>query len=116
MAEDVIQNGVLIEHYDDVARTATYYDEKTGEFLYTRPYTADENATADADIARAEGKAGVDTIIADLKAEKARVQPTIDATNATINSNPAGYIKDNARAIKRIADACIDLAKFVDPY
>jgi hypothetical protein len=115
MSEDVIQNGILIERYDDATRTATYYDEKTGEFKYTRPYNPDENATADAAVTKAAGQAGVDKIITDLKAEKDRVQPAIDATNATINSNPAGYIKDNARAIKRIADACIDLAKFVDP-
>lgn len=52
-------------------------------------------------------------IITDLKAEKNRAQAILDATNTTINSNPAGYIKDSARAAKRIADAAIDLAKFV---
>jgi hypothetical protein len=116
MSEDVYgAGGVLIEHYDDATRTVTYYDEKTGAFLSTRPYGPDENATADAEATKAEGKTGVELIVADLKTEKDRVQAIIDTPNATINTNPAGFIKDVARASKRIADAAIDLAKFVDP-
>ena len=46
----------------------------------------------------------------DLQAEKARAQVVIDKPNNTITG---GDTKDVARAAKRIADATIDLAKFV---
>jgi len=98
----------------------TYTDFRTDPDT-TRPYTAAENAQADAAVEQAaaaeehaETEDRVKAIVEDLKAEKARVQPAIDATNAAVNSSPASYVKDNARAIKRVADAAIDLAKYVD--
>jgi len=118
--------------WNDAARIASTLDAN-GNIVATRAYTDEENEEVEArqraedDVKAAiwvakteqaavhnETRDRVRAIIDDLQAEKARVQPTIDASNATINANPAGYIKDNARAIKRIADATIDLAKFVD--
>ena len=55
----------------------------------------------------------VDGIIADLDTEITRVQAVLDTTNATINSGPAPYIKDVARAVKRSAQANKDLARYV---
>ena len=105
--------------WDDTARTVTDY---TTDPPTVRPYTAQENAAADAAAAaQAEASAYeaqrilVKAIITDLRAEKARAQVVIDATNATINNSPASYIKDTARAAKRIADAAIDLARYVAP-
>jgi len=109
-----------IERFDDATRSVDTLDID-GKVLSTRPYTVEENAAADQRVAQAaldsEHAATherVKAIITELQAEKARVQSAIDATNATINASPAGFIKDNARAAKRIADAAIDLAKFVD--
>ena len=80
-----------------------------------RPWTADELA-AQAEAAAYEAqRLTVKAIIADLRAEKTRAQAVIDTPNATINTSPAPHIKDVARAAKRIADAAIDLARYVAP-
>lgn len=107
------------EVHDDETRTVTTLDE-AGAVVSTRPYTPEENAAADADAAQAAADAEhaatqerIAAIVDDLQAEKERVQVTIDADNSAINDSPANYVKDNARAAKRIADAAIDLAKFV---
>ena len=107
----------VIDH-NDTTRTVTTYDE-TGAVASTRPYTAEENAAAVAEAAaraqRVAGRLTVRAIITDLQAEKARAQAVIDTPNATIKSNPAPYVNDVARAAKRIADAAIDLARYVAP-
>ena len=80
-----------------------------------RPWTAEELA-AQAEAAAYEARRlTVKAIINDLRAEKTRAQAVIDTPNATINTSPAPHIKDVARAAKRIADAAIDLARFVAP-
>ena len=80
-----------------------------------RPWTADELA-AQAAAARYEAdRLTVRQIITDLQSEKARAQAVIDTPNATIKTNPAPYVVDVARAAKRIADAAIDLARYVAP-
>jgi len=118
MSNDVYANGVLAQRWDDATRT--YTDFRTDPDT-VRPYTTAENAAADAlaaqaaqEVVHAATVTRVKAIITDLQAEKDRVQPAIDATNATINANPATYIRDNARAIKRVADAVADLARYVD--
>ena len=78
-----------------------------------RAKTAGEVSAEQAAAARVANRAVVAAIVDNLQAEKARVQPAIDATNATINAGPAPYIRDNARAAKRIADAAIELARYV---
>ena len=106
---------------DDTTHTVTAYDE-SGAVTATRPYTADENAAADAAVAQAAAQAQYEAqrltvrqIITDLQAEKARAQAVIDTPNSTIKTNPAPYVVDVARAAKRIADAAIDLARYVAP-
>ena len=80
-----------------------------------RAWTVEELAGQEAAAAYEAQRLLVKAIITDLRAEKARAQTVIDATNATINNSPAPYIKDTARAAKRIADAAIDLARYVAP-
>ena len=80
-----------------------------------RPWTEAELAANAEQAAYAAQRATVKAIINDLRAEKARAQTVIDTPNATINTSPAPHIKDVARAAKRIADAAIDLARFVAP-
>ena len=80
-----------------------------------RPWTEAELAAKAEQAAYAAQRATVKAIINDLRAEKARAQTVIDTPNATINTSPAPHIKDVARAAKRIADAAIDLARFVAP-
>ena len=80
-----------------------------------RAWTAEELA-AQAEAAAYEAqRLLVKAIITDLRAEKGRAQNVIDTANATINASPASHIKDTARAAKRIADAAIDLARYVAP-
>ena len=111
----------MIHSHDDATRTVTTYDE-SGVVASTRPYTAEENAAADAAITAAAVRAQqeadrltVRQIITDLRAEKARAQAVIDTPNSTIKTNPAPYVVDVARAAKRIADAALDLARYVAP-
>lgn len=82
-----------------------------------RDMTPEEAASADeyiaevaARTARDAARAGVASILVDLKAEKDRVQLVIDKANASITGADT---KDVARAAKRIADAAIDLARLV---
>ena len=109
-------NGILLKSFDDTTRTVTTYNA-AGQVTSTRPYTTAENTAADAAaaaeaerLAREADRATVKAIITDLKAEKARAQVVIDKTNASITGADT---KDVARAAKRIADAAIDLARFV---
>lgn len=121
MIRNVELDGVLRESWDDDTRMVTMWDS-AGVVLpdYPRAYTPDENAAIDARNAilltqstRENQRTLIKAIITDLQLEKDRVQPTIDATKATINADPGAYIKDVARASKRIADANIDIAKFI---
>lgn len=80
-----------------------------------RPWAEAELAAKAEQAANEASRATVKAIINDLRAEKARAQTVIDTPNATINTSPAPHIKDVARAAKRIADAAIDLARFVAP-
>ena len=80
-----------------------------------RAWTAEELAAREDAAANEAQRLLVKAIITDLRAEKARAQGVIDAANSTINASPASYIKDTARAAKRIADATIDLARYVAP-
>ena len=121
MMRDTYLDGRLIERADSTTRTVTTYDA-AGVVTSTRPYTAGENAAADAAAAEAAAQAQhaadrltVRKIITDLQAEKARAQAVIDTPNSTIKSNPAPYVVYVARAAKRIADAAIDLARHVAP-
>ena len=80
-----------------------------------RPWTAEELAARAEQAAYEAQQATVKAIITDLRTEKTRAQTVIDTPNATIKTNPAPYIVDVARAAKRIADAAIDLARYVAP-
>lgn len=108
-------NGVRTAYFDDIARKVTYWDEEG--IPLTLAYTPEQNAEADAraasiaaHISREAARQAVKLIITDLQAEKARVQPVIDKANNLITG---GDTKDVARAAKRIADAAIELAKFI---
>ena len=81
----------------------------------SRPLTPEELAARAAAAQYEADRLAVRQIITDLRAEKARAQAVIDTPNATIKSNPAPYVVDVARAAKRIADAAIDLARYVAP-
>lgn len=116
MRHETYIDGILRERRDDTARTVTTYGE-AGQVTGTRPYTAGENTAADATavveqerLAREATRTAIKAIVTDLRAEKARAQVVIDKPNNTITG---GDTKDVARAAKRIADAAIDLARFV---
>ena len=111
------KNKTLIERGNDTTRTVTMYDE-SGAVTSTRPYTSDENATADAAIQAAVLDANRKALLDGLKAvidaavaRQADVQTVLDTTNSTINGSPAGYLKTIARATKRQDRAIIRLAK-----
>lgn len=116
---DFDKNGVLIERGNDTTRTVTTYDE-SGAVTSTRPYTADENATADAaaaqEVVRTNAEIlrnGLQSVIDASIARQAVYQTVLNTDNATIKSNPAPYIKDVARQGKRSERAIIRLARLV---
>lgn len=116
MSAERYQGGVLRERWDDTTRTYTAWNA-SGVQTSTRPYDAAENALADAAVAsaavaaaRVANRAAVKLVITDLQAEKDRMDPVIAKTNAQITGADT---KDVARAAKRIADAAIELARFV---
>ena len=78
-----------------------------------RPWTPAQAEDEAARVARETQRATVRAIVNDLRTEKGTLQAVLDTPNATIKADPQVYIKDVARAAKRIADASIDLAKFV---
>lgn len=115
--------GGLAVEAGDTTRTVTSWDEQgmlipsTTEAPNPRPYTPEENADADAAavvkqerLSREATRTAVKAIITDLQAEKARCNVVIAKSNATITGADT---KDVARAGKRIADAAIELARFV---
>lgn len=117
MPSNYDENGVLREYSDDVTRKVFSYDTTGTQIGQPRDYTPEENAAADSraeqatvGAAREANRAAVAAIVNDLQAEKARVQPIIDKANASITGADT---KDVARAAKRIADAAIELARFV---
>ena len=75
-----------------------------------RPKTAEEIATATAAAEREAARVAIRAIVNDLQAEKDRCDVVLAKTAAQITG---GDTKDVARAAKRIADAAIDLAKFL---
>ena len=101
-------------HTSDPAPVALVAGVPTQQWA-VRPWTEAELAAKAAQSANEALRDTVKAIINDLRAEKARAQTVIDTPNATINTSPAPHIKDVARAAKRIADAAIDLARFVAP-
>ena len=105
------------DEFNTDTRTVTTYDE-SGAVTSTRPYTSDENATADAaiqatvlDANRTALLEGLTAVIDTAVARQANVQTVLDATNSTINGSPASYLKTIARATRRQDRAIIRLAR-----
>lgn len=88
----------------------TLTDGKAVQTWTTRAKTTTELAADQAAADRDATRAAVKLIITDLQAEKTRCDAVIAKTNATITGADT---KDVARAGKRIADAAIELARFV---
>ena len=99
-------------HTSDPAPVALVAGVPTQQWT-VRPWTEAELAAQAAAAQYEADRLTVRQIVTNLQTEKARAQAVIDTTNATINNSPASHIKDTARAAKRIADAAIDLARFV---
>ncbi len=62
--------------FNSTARTVTTYDE-AGVVISTRPYTAAENAQADADSAARAAQAVADTLTADTLTDEAKIKQAI---------------------------------------
>ena len=100
------RNGIVRKLWDDATRQYTERDED-GVITVTRPYSPEENAETDAEVARSTDRTAVRAIVAEIKLEQDRAQTVIDSATASKED------KDNARAIKRMGAAVISLAKFV---
>lgn len=91
----------MITEYDNTTRTVTTRDATTGAIISTRPFTAEENAAADAQAAQAILDANAAQLAADTAADLAKVTQSIadlaallgdDATTGSIRNlvGPSG--------------------------
>lgn len=94
------EDGIAVEQWDDETRTYTARDV-SGTVTEQRPYTTAENEDADARATAVTEAANEATLEDELDAALSELQVIIDTTNAEINSNPAGEIKDIARVLKK---------------
>lgn len=100
---DVWQDGILRERWDDGTRLYTAWDEM-GAQIDQRPYTAAENADADARAAAAQLEANETTIASRLvTVDMPAMQAIIDQANADLRADPSQEIKNIARAVRRLA-------------
>lgn len=106
---DIYVNEVLRERWNDTTRTYTSWNAQGVQTLQ-RAYTAAENAAADTAANIELSKTNRGAIEANILQDLATMQTIIDTPNATINSSPASYIKDIARAMRRLERMA--LAKF----
>jgi hypothetical protein len=95
------ETGTLLEQWDDEARTYSRWDGVDPAPVEIRPYTEAENADADARATAATEAANEATLEGELDAALTELQVIIDTSNAEINENPAGEIKDIARIVKK---------------
>ena len=118
--------GWVSAELDPVARTVTELDE-SGSVTDTRPFTADENAAADAMQATLKRASAELDLVAGMRREvqfmREAVGPgdavpgtdslnaIINTANATINAAPAVHIKALARAVRALTRATIRLGR-----
>lgn len=99
MSRQAFKDGVLFEEWDDATRTYTDYSTEPPT---SRPYTAAENASVDAQIVAEAQDSNKRTIQEALTADLTAMQEIINQTNADLRADPAQEIKSIARAIRRI--------------
>lgn len=116
-------DGVIRERRDDTARTVTTYDA-SGAFNSTRPYTADENAAADAAAVEARRATLTDTqkLAARLgRLSKYKTDAEIVAALARTNSTAPTtaelnrLLKVMLRREERLSAAIALLVRLIDP-
>jgi hypothetical protein len=102
MSTEVYIDSILREVWDDATRTYSTYDEG-GAQTSSRPYTAEENARADAE-ATAAAEAANDEEIGDKieTVDMPAMQGIIDQTNANLRADPSQELKDIAKAVRRL--------------
>lgn len=92
-------NGVTRQWWDDATRTYHEYDAAAVE-TFSRPYSVQENADADARALAATQDANRRSIEDKLDAAMADIQALLDTSAGTINAGPAPFIKTLARVAR----------------
>jgi hypothetical protein len=103
----VYTDGVLREQWDDATRTYTAWDEN-GEQTEQRPYTAEENAQADAAATAATETANKSTIETNLEQDYANMQAIKAQSNADLRADPSQEIKQIADAVRRLTRMALE--------
>ena len=107
MSTRVFTNGVLREEWNDDTRTYTAWDEN-GTQTESRPYTAEENAAADAAATVETEESNKSTIETNLEEDLDAMQAILDQDNAALRDDPSQEIKDIARANRRLIRMALD--------
>lgn len=120
VSESRIVNGVVRAVWDDADETYTEYAPDGTTVTLSRPYTAVELLVKADRVARitagnnsASLRSQAQAAIDDLLADRAALQNAASATNATINANPAPYIKGIAQALDRTDKRLVQVIRLV---
>lgn len=121
MSTYVVTAGVLRERWDDVTRIYTVWDA-AGVQVAAFPYSAEQNAAADAGASARQIEANAATLLAQVADQLDAIRQLVGSSsdpagttslraikatpNQTINSSPAAYVK-------AVNQATIDLAQAV---
>lgn len=102
MSRQVYEKGTLIRTYDDSTRTVT---DLTTTPPTTRPYTAEENATADAETAQRAAEANESTLRANARASITEIKTALATLDALISkSNSQWQTADTKQVVRLLRD------------
>jgi len=103
------------DYQDDVhtmfnwdTRIAEEYEPGGVVLIQARPFTAEENATADAMEVQEQEAANKSTIEANLEQDYLNMQAIMAQTNAALRDDPSQEIKQMAQAIRRLTRMALD--------
>lgn len=98
----VVIDGVLRQRWDDNTEIYTAWDDRDVQ-IEQRSYNPDELAQKAARVEAATVAANEADIGSKIETvDMPAMQAILDATNATINAGPAPYLKDIAKAVRRL--------------
>lgn len=120
VSETRIVDGVVRATWDDDLEQYREFSPDGTTVTLTRAYTAVEQALKAARVAQATAgangatlRAQAQTAITQLLADRTAVANLAGTPNATINANPAGYVKGVANALDRTDKYLIQVIRLV---
>ena len=108
-------DNITWDYQDDVhtelnwtTRIANEYEPGGVVLIQTRPFTAEENATADAMLVQDQHTANKSTIETNLEQDYLAMQAIEAQSNADLRADPSQEIKQIARAVRRLTRLALE--------